>query len=669
MEQLFAGLNEQQRQAVTTTQGPLLIIAGPGSGKTRVITQRIAYLILHEHVSPWNILAVTFTNRAAREMRERLEKLVGGSRTKTMTIGTFHSIGARVLRHEPDYLARYGLSTKYTIFDQNDQLKVVKQALSYVDVSDLDLDQQRPTKVADILAAISRAKSRMQTPEQMAEFATKEAERLAARVYRHYHQLLRASNGLDFDDLLLLPEHLWRSEQDRLRVYQDRWRYLHVDEFQDCNLPQYKFVRLLAYGTTSHPAGLGNVCVVGDDDQMIYSWRGASSENVIRFEQDFPNRELILLEQNYRSTQTILDAAQCLVQCNPDRKPKHLWTEKQGGKLIQVHTAIDDMEEARAVAHEIQRLKGHKHVEQWREIAVLYRMNAQSRALEVQLRSALIPYLVIGSRSFYDRKEIKDILAYLRVIANPHDDISLERIVNTPSRAIGEKSVRELRAFAKQHSLSLYQVIEQVRGIKPLTARAKSALFAFGKLIATLVDESTQCSVASLIDQIVERTGYQQELVETSTEDIDRAANVAELRRVAEEFDEEDFHTNLQQFLEHTALVGGADLSQTAENGRPMSDQEQEGVRLITLHAAKGLEFPVVFIVGLDEGSLPHSFANIDLLQLEEERRLAYVGCTRAMQRLYLYRAHRRYLFGEWRDVEASRFLDDIAPHLMEDVN
>src|SRR5438270_1881367 len=453
---LLAGLNEPQRRAVTTTQGPLLILAGPGSGKTRVITHRIAYMVQQENISPWRILAVTFTNKAAREMRERLEKLVGINESKEMMIGTFHAICARVLRIEADYLAPLGLNRSFVIQDASDQTSLVKQA-----IRDLNLDEKQHRPLA-IQAAISRAKNDLQSPDQMAELAAKYTEEVAARVYKHYQKLLRADNSVDFDDLLMLTEQLWRRESEVLRKYQQRWHYIHVDEFQDCNLPQYKLIRLLGYGTDDRHAGLGNVCVVGDDDQMIYTWRGASAENVQRFERDFPHTKIIMLEQNYRSTQTILDAAQNVVRRNRLRKDKNLWTALGSGEKIIYHEAYNEEEEGLFVAREITRLLARGEIDKRGDVAVMKRTNAQSRALEEQFMRANIPYKVIGSRKFYERKEIKDMLAYLRLLANPHDELSLKRIVNVPNRKIGPKTLGELQEWANSNKVSLYSAIQQV---------------------------------------------------------------------------------------------------------------------------------------------------------------------------------------------------------------
>jgi DNA helicase-2/ATP-dependent DNA helicase PcrA len=656
---ILAGLNEPQRKAVTTTQGPVLILAGPGSGKTRVITHRIAYLAQHEQVAPWRILAVTFTNKAAKEMRERLEKLVGDSAAKDMTIGTFHAICARVLRTEADYLLPLGLNRSFVIFDTEDQMTLVKQAMKSLD---LDEKQYRP---ASIQAQISRAKNELQIPEQMAEQARKYSEEVAARVYKVYQKLLRSNNGVDFDDLLMLTEQLWRREADVLRKYQHRWQYIHVDEFQDCNLPQYKLIRMLGYGTDSQHEGFGNVCVVGDDDQMIYTWRGASAENVLRFERDFPQTTVILLEQNYRSTQIILDAAQGIVSRNRYRKDKNLWTALGKGERVIVHEAHNEEEEGLYTAREISRLLARGEIEKLGDVAVMYRTNAQSRALEEQFLRLNIPYKVIGSRKFYERKEIKDMVAYLRVLANPHDDLSLQRIINVPNRKIGPKTLSELQQWANVQHLSLYAATQHIQEHPTLGKAAKTALVNFGNLLADLHDSLDELQLPELLDRIAERSGYGPELRATANEELDRWGNVLELRRVADDYSEIETHAALELFLENVALVGGADTVQTSEEGVLMHEENRDAVTLITLHAAKGLEYPVVFIVGMDEGSLPHSRSISKPEDVEEERRLAYVGFTRAMRRLYLVRATRRSIFGETQYTHPSRFIDDIPADLV----
>src|SRR5436305_5987454 len=656
---LLAGLNEPQRRAVTTTQGPLLILAGPGSGKTRVITHRIAYMVQQENISPWRILAVTFTNKAAKEMRERLEKLVGINESKEMSIGTFHAICARILRVEADHLAPLGLNRSFVILDTEDQATLIKQAIRSLN---LDEKQYRP---ATIQGMISRAKNDLLGPEQMAEQAAKYIEEVAARVYKAYQKLLRANNSVDFDDLLLLTEQLWRREPDVLHHYQMRWHYLHVDEFQDCNLPQYKLIRLLGYGTDDRHKGLGNVCVVGDDDQMIYTWRGASSENVQRFERDFPRTRIIMLEQNYRSTQTILDAAQNVVRRNRLRKDKQLWTALGSGKKIIYHEAHNEEEEGLFVAREISRLLARGQIEKRSDVAVMYRTNAQSRALEEQFMRANIPYKVIGSRKFYERKEIKYILAYLRLLANPHDELSLRRIINVPNRKIGPKTLGELQQWANEKNVPLFDAIQQIEQHPTLGKGAKNALSEFGRMMTDLTNALDELPLPELLDRIAEKTGLGPELRDNPQGELDRWANVLELRRVAEDYSEIETCTALELFLENVALVGGADTTQTGENGKLIQEENNDAVTLITLHAAKGLEYPVVFIVGMDEGSLPHARSVDKPEQLEEERRLAYVGFTRAMRRLYLIRAYRRSYFGESQVTEPSRFLEDIPFHLV----
>src|SRR5436309_334270 len=477
---LLAGLNEPQQLAVTSTDGPVLILAGPGSGKTRVITHRIAYLVKYKHVSPWRILAVTFTNKAAKEMRERLETLVGINESKEMTLSTFHAICARILRVEADYLAPLGLNKSFVIFDTDDQTSLVKQA-----IRNLNLDEKKYRPVT-MQGMISRAKNNLQSPDQMIEQAAKYLEEVAARVYKQYQKLLRANNGVDFDDLLMLTEQLWRHEPAVIRKYQARWHYIHVDEFQDCNLPQYKLIRLLGFGTDERHEGLGNVCVVGDDDQMIYTWRGASAENVLRFERDFPHTKIIMLEQNYRSTQTILDAAQNVVQRNRLRKDKRLWTALGTGEKIILHQAFDEEEEGLFTAREIKRLQARGDIDKLGDVAVMYRTNAQSRALEEQFLRANIPYKVIGSRKFYERKEIKDMLAYLRLLANPYDDLSMQRIINVPNRKIGPKTLGELQLWADERHIALYDAIQQVDKHPTLAKAAKSALSGFGQLLVDL---------------------------------------------------------------------------------------------------------------------------------------------------------------------------------------
>src|SRR5579863_8993212 len=657
-QDLLAGLNEPQRKAVTTTQGPVLILAGPGSGKTRVITHRIAYIVQHEQVSPWHVLAVTFTNKAAKEMRERLEKLVGINESKEMTIGTFHAVCARVLRIEADYLAPLGLDRSFVILDTDDQTTLIKQA-----IRELNLDEKnyRPNVMQ---ALISRAKNELQGPDQMAELAVKYVEEVAARVYKRYQKLMRSNNSVDFDDLLMLTERLWRMEPEVLQRYQQRWQYVHVDEFQDCNLPQYKLIRLLGFGTNDRHEGSGNVCVVGDDDQMIYTWRGASAENVERFERDFPKTKVILLEQNYRSTQTILDAAQNMVRRNRQRKDKKLWTALGTGEKVYFYKAFDEEGEGQFIAHEILRLLARGDIERRGDVAVMYRTNAQSRALEGQFLRFNIPYKVIGSRKFYERKEIKDMLAYLRLLDNPYDDLSLQRVINVPNRKIGPKTLGELQRWAAEQHITLYDAVQRVEEHPTLGKAVKLSLAVFAQLQIDFRSAMDELHLPELLDRVAERSGLGPDLREQPDGE-ERWSNVLELRRVAEDYSEIETHTALELFLENVALVGGADTVQTSEDGTLVQEENRDAVTLITLHAAKGLEYPIVFIVGMDEGSLPHSRSVDKPEQLEEERRLAYVGFTRAMRRLYLLRAMRRSYFGDVQATEPSRFLDDIPLNLV----
>ncbi|HET9918472.1 MAG TPA: UvrD-helicase domain-containing protein [Ktedonobacteraceae bacterium] len=656
---LLAGLNEPQRKAVTTTEGPVLILAGPGSGKTRVITHRIAYIVQHEQISPWRVLAVTFTNKAAKEMRERLERLVGINESREMTIGTFHAICARVMRIEAEYLAPLGLSKSFVILDTDDQTTLVKQAIKNLN---LDEKQHRPRTMQGL---ISRAKNDLIGPELMAERAVRYSEEVAARIYKQYQKLLRVNNSVDFDDLLMLTEQLWRTQPEVLAHYQRRWQYLHVDEFQDCNLPQYKLIKLLGYGTSERHEGSGNVCVVGDDDQMIYTWRGASSENVQRFEEDFPRTKIILLEQNYRSTQNILDAAQNVVRRNRLRKDKRLWTALGTGEKIILHEAHDEGAEGQYVAHEVSLLLARGLVEKRGDIAVMYRTNAQSRALEEQFMRANIPYKVIGSRKFYERKEVKDMLAYMRLLANPYDELSLLRIINVPNRKIGPKTLGDMKQWATDQHMTLYDTIQRSAEHPTLGKASKNALAEFAKLMTDLQNAIDELPLPELLNRIAERSGLGPELRDHPDGELDRWANVLELRRVAEDYAEIDTHAALELFLENVALVGGADTAQTSEDGTLVNEEKSDAVTLITLHAAKGLEYPVVFIVGMDEGSLPHARSVDKPEQLEEERRLAYVGFTRAMRRLYLVRARNRSIFGESQYTQPSRFLEDIPLSLL----
>jgi len=654
-DDILQGLNPPQRRAVETIEGPLLILAGPGSGKTRVITHRIAHILRERRVMPWNVLAVTFTNKAAREMKDRLEGLVGPD-ARDLNVGTFHSICSRVLRREAES-AGLALGSNFAIYDDGDQLNLVKQALREMN---LDEKQYRPQAIH---ALISRAKNDLLNPMQYAERVNKYFEEVAARVYRRYEELLRQNNAADFDDLILLTHQLWRTHPHVLRKYQDRYLYIHVDEFQDTNKAQYELVRMLAAGTPETPGHL-NICAVADDDQSIYSWRGANPRVLIQFETDFPGAQIVLLEQNYRSTQMILDAAQNVVQHNRLRRDKHLWTDKSGGDKITIHEAYNEEEEANFVADEI-RTHVARGAFQYRDFAVMYRTNAQSRALEEQFIRSGTPYVVVGSKKFYERKEIKDVLAYLRLLANTRDTLSLQRIINVPNRKIGPKTLAEFMAWSQRENREPLDALATIDAHPTLSTGSKRALAAFHAILVDLQSAAKELPLPALIDRVLERTGYAAELRDGTEEGDERWTNVLELRRVAEDFSEIEPQTALALFLENVALVSGADTTQNGENG-DLVTEERNAVTLITLHAAKGLEYPAVFIVGLEEGVLPHSRSLENETELEEERRLAYVGITRAMRRLYLTRAFKRSFYGGSSVYqEASRFLEDIPPALV----
>jgi len=894
---LLSGLNQPQRDAVTTTEGPLLVFAGPGSGKTRVITHRIAWLVSELGVLPWNILAVTFTNKAAAEMKERLEKLIGSS-ARDVAVGTFHAICARVLRREVERSA-IGLNRYFVIYDDDDQIALVKRIL--LDMQ-FDPKQFNPRMIHSI---ISRAKNELLSPAEFAKSVNRYPEEIAARVFARYDDELRTNNAVDFDDLILLTWRLWEQNPDILRDYQHRYRYVHVDEFQDTNPAQYELVRLLAGGTAETP-GHTNICAVGDDDQCliagtqitmadgshraiedvvagdsvlsgygsgdfraaralssarrdgrgvgiaittragrrlvstpehihfagyrhspspsrvpgrdqlvmtlcddrndiasmhrislvgddvaarnalevaglsvrasghgdaswrhetanasmasiqktaehisglldvdiirharlgkndaerpgtnslpftpaasvrpgmvmfdadggydlvesvetvsldapvfdlniegthnfiangivthnsIYGWRGANPEVVRDFQRDFPTMRVIVLEQNYRSTQNILDAAQGVVKRNVSRQEKQLWTERGGGDKITVHEAYNEEDEAAFVVNEIRRLVA-RGAYTLRDCAVMYRTNAQSRALEEQFIRSGLRYVVVGSKKFYERREVKDMLAYLRLLLNPADTASLQRIINVPARKIGPKTLNELLLWAEQQGLSPLDALRHVEEHPTLTTGSKRALTGFASIMDRLRVVAHERPLPDVIDQIVLQTGYAQDLRDGTDEGEDRWNNVQELRRVASDFEEMDPETALPLFLENVALVGGSDTVQTGENGSlATEEQRQDAVTLITLHAAKGLEFPVVFVVGLEEGILPHARSMESQRELEEERRLAYVGITRAMHQLYLLRAFRRSFFGGNALMqEPSRFLEEIPRDLV----
>ncbi len=635
---ILANLNPAQKQAVETIEGPLLIVAGPGSGKTRVITHRIAYLIKVCGINPHRIMAVTFTNKAAREMAERLEKLLGQT-AGDLTLGTFHAICARILRQEGKAI---GLDSRFVIYDEEDQLSLIKQSLR-----ELDIDPKQYTPRA-IQSAIKYAKSRLLTPTGYAQQTSNYFEGIVQRVYERYQQSLTQSHGVDFDDLLMRPVQLFNDHPKVLSKYQSRYLHLLVDEFQDTNITQYMLIKQLA-------GKYRNVCVVGDPDQSIYSWRFADLRNILSFEKDYPDANVAFLEQNYRSTRTILDVASSIISVNSRRKLKRLWTENEVGTPIAVIEAYTEDEEAQFVISEIERL-GREDITSPGGCAVMYRVNAQSRALEESFMRYGVPYKLVGGTRFYQRREIKDVISYLRVIHNPNDNISLARIINVPGRGIGQRTLAELSGWANNQDMPLHSALKLVAEKKgpPLTPRANYALTSFLNLINELIEKKQQLSLTGLLDAVLEQTGYK-EYILSEEDGEERWENIQELYTVARDYNELSLDEALANFLEKVSLVSDIDEL----------DEKSDATTLITLHQAKGLEFPVVFIVGMEEGLLPHRRSLDDPDELEEERRLCYVGVTRAQKRAYLLYTYRRSLFGGNSATKHSRFLEDIPPQLV----
>lgn len=629
MVSILDGLNPQQRSAVEAPDGPTLILAGPGSGKTRVLTSRVAYLIGVRDVYPYRIMAVTFTNKAAREMRDRLTRMAGADKTGDLTLGTFHSICARILRREAQHA---GLDRDFTIYDSDDQINVVKAALA-----ELNLDEKK-YKPASIHAAISAAKNELITPERYKPDSY--FNEIAGRVYARYNAILRANNALDFDDLLMETVLLLRRDATVREKMQARYLHVLVDEFQDTNIAQYELIKLIAGKHRS-------LFCVGDVDQGIYAWRGADHRNVLRLREDYPDLNIIALEQNYRSTQTILDAAMAVIKKNPNRIHINLFTQRGYGPKIAVREMFNEDDEAQYVVDTIAELVRLKAAEPG-EIAVMYRTNAQSRAIEDAFVRAGMPYRLVGATRFYARKEIKDVLAYLRIVNNPADVVSLQRVINVPPRGIGDKTFAQLEAAARASGMTCLEVISQGE----LQGRGVRALKEFGTLWAQWVRLRNELSVGQLFDHIIQTSGYKDYLKDGTEEGEERWANVMELRNVAAEAGD----TPLSEFLSDIALVSEVDNY----------DENANAPTLLTLHAAKGLEFRVVFIVGLVEGVLPHSRSMDDPERMAEERRLMYVGITRAKERLYLLRPFRRSQWGMSDVAEPSRFLADLPDEVVD---
>ncbi|MGT2796287.1 DNA helicase PcrA [Streptococcus intermedius] len=643
MNPLLTGMNDRQAEAVQTTDGPLLIMAGAGSGKTRVLTHRIAYLIDEKLVNPWNILAITFTNKAAREMKERAFSL--NPATEDCLIATFHSMCVRILRREADHI---GYNRNFTIVDPGEQRTLMKRILK-----NLNLDPKKWNERA-ILGTISNAKNDLIDEVAYENMAGDMYTEIVAKCYTAYQKELRQSEAMDFDDLIMLTLRLFDQNPDVLTYYQQRYQYVHVDEYQDTNHAQYQLVKLLA-------SRFKNICVVGDADQSIYGWRGADMQNILDFEKDYPEAKVVLLEENYRSTKTILQAANEVIRNNRNRRPKNLWTQNEDGEEIVYYRANDEQDEALFVARTIDQLtrEGYSH----KDFAVLYRTNAQSRTVEEALLKANIPYTMVGGTKFYSRKEIRDVISYLNLIANPSDNISYERVVNEPKRGVGPGTVEKIRNFAASQNVSLLEASSQIM-LSLVKGKAAQSVFDFANLILNLRERLDELTVTELVEIVLEKTAYTEQLVAQGTlESQARIENIEEFLSVTKNFDEHSENDTeetgldkLSRFLNDLALVADTDDAGT---------QESSEVTLMTLHAAKGLEFPVVFIIGMEENIFPLSRATEEEDELEEERRLAYVGITRAEKVLFLTNANSRLLYGKTNYNRPTRFLNEISSDLL----
>jgi len=640
-DKLLNGLNPEQQRAVKTTDGPLLLMAGAGSGKTRVLTHRIAYLMVEKQVNPYNILAITFTNKAAREMKERIYSMMGGVADE-IWVSTFHSMCVRILRRDID---RLGYNRNFTILDTTDQQSVVKTILK-----EKNLDPKKYDPRA-ILGAISSAKNELIGPEEFAKNAGGHMDQIVADVYELYQKRLRKNQALDFDDLIMTTIQLFQRVPEVLTFYQRKFQYIHVDEYQDTNRAQYMLVKLMAQR-------FQNLCVVGDSDQSIYRWRGADIANILSFEKDYPRSEVILLEQNYRSTKRILFAANEVIKNNLNRRDKNLWTENPEGNKIFYYRADSEQSEAQFVAGKIKEAvqSGER---KYSDFAILYRTNAQSRVMEEVLLKSNIEYSIVGGVKFYDRKEIKDTLAYLRLIANPDDDISLTRVINVPKRGVGSSSVDKIANFADMHDMSMFQALGSIELIG-LSPKITKACREFYDLINNYTHMQEYLSVTELVEEVLEKTGYYEMLkAEKSIEAQSRLENLDEFLSVTKNFEEGNDDKSLIAFLTDLALV--ADIDKLDEDGKQV-----DTVVLMTLHSAKGLEFPVVFLLGLEEGVFPHSRSLMEEAEMEEERRLAYVGITRAEEELFITNAQMRTLFGRTNMNPPSRFIGEIPANLLE---
>ena len=635
------GLNPQQAEAVINTKGPMLIMAGAGSGKTKVLTCRVANL-LQKGVRPYRILAITFTNKAAAEMRERVNNMSGPA-AKDVWLFTFHAFCARFLRMEIDKLPGYG--GNFAIYDTADSQNLIKQILK-----EMNLDDKR-FQPSGILSRISNAKNALQDAAAFAREAGDFYEQKVADIYSRYEQKLQLNNALDFDDLLMLSIKLLQENKEVREKYQDRFDYLLVDEYQDTNHAQYLLTKFLA-------AKHRNICVVGDADQSIYGWRGADIQNILDFEKDYPDAKVIKLEQNYRSTQIILDAANAVIENNTGRKPKNLWTENKSGADIIYFQAVDERDEARFVIEQLQNLQRTEN-KKLGDMAILYRTNTQSRIFEEMLIKSGISYNMVGGLKFYERKEIKDIIAYLRVIFNPADSLSLLRIINVPKRGIGDASLAKIQAYAAANNVSLFEAVSNAAAIDGLSSRFVSKLDDLAGIIFELMNLTNEAPVEDLIDRVLRDTGYLEELENERTPQAQsRIDNLHELISVAQEFAASEEENNLENFLAHVALVSDIDDTELGE----------DAITLMTLHSSKGLEFPVVFLVGMEEGLFPHARTLMDETEIEEERRLCYVGITRAKEKLFLSSTKMRTIYGNTVTYPPSRFLQEIPARLVKTI-
>lgn len=646
---LIKGMNDRQSEAVLATEGPLLVMAGAGSGKTRVLTHRIAYLIEEKDVNPWNILAITFTNKAAKEMRDRVGKLLPEG-ARDVWVSTFHALCVRILRRD---IEQIGYNRAFTIAATSEQKTLIKRVCA-----DLNIDTKKFDPRA-ITSEISNAKNALKTPAEYEAEAASPFENIVANVYKNYQRELRANQAVDFDDLIMLTIELFEKNAETLSFYQNKFHYIHVDEYQDTNDAQYKLVNMLA-------KNFRNLCVVGDADQSIYGWRGANMENILNFEKDYPDAKTVLLNQNYRSTQTILDAANGVIKNNTIRREKDLWTDNGDGEKISYYRGQSENDESHFVVSKIQEGIKDDH-KNYNDFAILYRTNAQSRVIEETFLKANVPYTMVGGHKFYDRKEIRDVLSYLTLLVNPADSMSFERVVNEPKRGLGASSIDKLRAFAGENNWSMLEASQNVLLNNGLSTRARNSLDEFGRMMAELQKMTEFLSITEITQQILEKTGYTAALSANPTlENQSRIENLDEFLSVTQDYDKnhpddevENKAENLINFLADLQLVSAQDDV----------DETAPSVTLMTLHAAKGLEFPVVFLMGLEEGIFPLSRAIMEDDELEEERRLAYVGITRAKEKLYLTNAYSRMLYGRHQNNQASRFIDEIDSELIKNEN